>query len=438
MRNSSRLAFTLGVLLAVNAMNFYDRQVLAAVQEKIRAEWRDISDSALGALGTAFIVLYAAVGLPLGRLADVGRRKWLLAAGVAVWSLLTILSGFAWSFWSLFVFRLGVGIGEATCAPVASSLIGDLVPAQKRARAMALFMLGLPIGLALSFFVSGAVADLYGWKEAFFVAGAPGLLLAGAALFIAEPARGSADAGPAMVPPPFAVAVRKVLALPTMGWLIASGALHNFNMYALGTFVASFLHRYHHVSLGRAGVISGVVYGCGAVGIFAGGWLGDRLFHRGVANRLRVAWVGSAAAIPFLLLYLGAPAGQVWLSAAGVLPACVLMYAYYGTVYATIQDIVPPALRGTAMAVYFGAMYLFGALWGPLATGRLSDFFAARAAAGEPPTEIHKAVGLHDALYIIPILDALLVLVLMAAARTVPRDHQRRLDAEKTIPGADS
>src|SRR5205807_4339515 len=128
-----------------------------------------------------------------GRLADVGRRKWILAGGVGLWSLLTLGSGFAWSFWSLFVLRLGVGIGEASCAPTAASLIGDLVPAERRARAMALFMLGLPLGLALSFFVSGTIAEHFGWEKAFFVAGVPGLLLAVLALFIADPVRGGAD-----------------------------------------------------------------------------------------------------------------------------------------------------------------------------------------------------------------------------------------------------
>src|SRR5947209_15744866 len=137
-----RLVFTLCVLVGINTMNFFDRQILPAVQEKIRKDW-ELSDSELGWLGTAFILLYAVVGLPLGRLADLWPRKWILAAGVAVWSLLTLGSGFAWSFASLFVFRLGVGVGEASCAPAANSLIGDLVPASKRARALSLFMLGL-------------------------------------------------------------------------------------------------------------------------------------------------------------------------------------------------------------------------------------------------------------------------------------------------------
>jgi MFS family permease len=421
---SPRLAFTLGVLLAINTMNFFDRQILPAVQEKIRKDWK-ISDSELGLLGTAFILIYAVVGLPLGRLADVWRRKWILAMGVGLWSLLTLGSGLAWNFWSLFAMRVGVGIGEASCAPAANSLIGDLVPPEKRARALAIFMLGLPVGLALSFIISSTVAQHRSWQEAFFVAGVPGLVLAVLALFIAEPVHGGAVAASHV---PLSVVVPRVLRMPTMWWIIASGALHNFNMYALGTFLASMLIRYHKVSVEQAGLISGLVYGCGALGIFGAGWLGDRAFRRGVSGRLNVACIAAAVTVPFLLLALAAPAGAIVLCTLGLLPACLLMYAYYGTVYATIHDIVEPRLRGMAMAIYFCAMYFLGAVFGPLATGWASDHFAQQAAEADGitlPTDLHKAVGLHDAMYLIPALGTVLVLVLFIASRTVKGDYQR-------------
>lgn len=431
-----RLVFTLAVLLGINTMNFFDRQILPAVQEKIRKDW-ELSDSELGWLGTAFIVLYAVVGLPLGRLADVWRRKWILAAGVGLWSLLTLGSGLATNYVWLFLTRLGVGVGEASCAPTASSLIGDLVPAERRARALSLFMIGLPVGLALSFFVSGTIAEHRSWQEAFYVAAVPGLLLAVAALFIADPARGAADAHAAGGSLPFGAVVRRVLGLPTMWWIIASGALHNFNMYALGTFVASFVKRYHQVSVETAGWVSGLIYFFGALGIFAGGWLGDRAFRRGVSGRLHVAWVGLAAAAPCFLLALAVPAGGLWMCALWLLPGYMLLYFYYGTVYATIQDIIEPPLRGTAMAIYFCAMYFLGAVLGPVATGWASDFGARRAAAADGSltvTEWHKAVGLHDAMYLIPVLDAALVIVLFVASRTVKADYlrlQKRLETAK-------
>jgi MFS family permease len=429
MPKSSHLAFTFVVLVGINTVNFYDRQVLGAVQEKIRTDW-DLSDAQLGWLGTAFILLYAVVGLPLGRLADRWRRKWVLAAGVGLWSLLTFASGFATNFWTLFVLRLGVGVGEASCAPTATSLIGDLVRPGRRALAMSVFMLGLPIGLALSFFVSGAVAASHGWRAAFFVAGVPGLVLAVAALFLLDPARGGTDPhGGKAGDLPFRSVARHVLSRPTMWWIIVSGALHNFNMYALGTFISSFLFRYHMLDIAWAGTVSGVIYGFGAVGIFAGGWLGDWAFRYRVSGRLHVAWLGLAVALPCLLYGLAAPRGDVWLCVMGFLPGCLLLYTYYGTVYATIQDIIEPAMRGTAMAIYFCAMYFLGAILGPVATGWVSDHFARRAADADGAatvTELHKAVGLHDAMYLIPALNAALVVVLFAASQTVTRDYLRR------------
>lgn len=434
----SRPQFTLLVLLGINTMNFFDRQILPAVQEKIRKEW-GLSDAELGWLGTAFILLYAVIGLPFGRLADVWQRRILLALGVGLWSLFTLGSGLAWSFWSLFALRLGVGVGEATCAPTAGSLLGDLYPPERRARAMSVFMLGLPLGLALSFLVSGTIAQRWSWQAAFYVAGLPGLLLAVAALFIADPPRNEGTEGTPLEPLPFWSVVQRILSIPTMRWIIISGALHNFNMYALGSFQASYLRRFHQVSIEQAGWITGLVFGVGALGISLAGWLGDRAFRRDVRGRLHVSWISMAGVVPCMLLALAVPTQQPWMCALWLLPAYLLLYMYYGTVYAAIQDIIEPQLRGMAMAVYFCAMYLLGAVWGPVATGWLSDRCARRAAGIDgvlEVTDLHKALGLRDAMYVVPFLAALLVLVLFSASRTVKRDYellQKRQDAASQV-----
>ena len=151
----------------------------------IRKEW-GLSDKSMGALGTVFTLLYAAVGLPLGRLADYTRRTTILGVGVFFWSLFTAAGGLTRNYWQLFAVRLGVGVGEASCAPAATSLIGDLFPAKRRGMALSIFMLGLPLGIAAAFLVSGRVAHLYSWREAFYVAGAPGLLLAFLTLWVHE------------------------------------------------------------------------------------------------------------------------------------------------------------------------------------------------------------------------------------------------------------
>ena len=493
----TRTAFALTVLFAINAMNFFDRQILGAVGEPIRKEW-GLSDGAMGALGTAFTLLYAAVGIPLGRLTDRTTRTRILSAGVFVWSLLTVGSGLARNYWQLFALRLGVGVGEASCAPASTSLIGDLFPATKRARALSVFMMGLPLGIALSFAVSSLIAQTHGWRPAFYVAGIPGLMCTIAALFIFEPKRGGTEvhniggrrrehaANPALqalvyfllgvvlvfsVYELFALAGPRllnldvgrpvsgiisllagvvylmyrrrilewlspfllVLSIPTMWWLIASGALHNFNMYAIGSFLSPFIMRFHAVTITKAGMISMVVYGlAGVPGLLAGGILGDAMMKRKQNGRLLVGALFLMASVPMTFLALGIGKGNLtpFMVLMGVGVGCT--YAYYSTVYSSIQDIIEPASRGTAMALYFFAMYVMGASLGPVGMGLASDYFTADAAraAGvidltREALEPFRGEGLRFALYIIPVLGALLTLVLFAASRTVIKDMEK-------------
>ncbi len=234
---ASSASFALFVLFAINLLNFFDRQLPGALAEPIRKEFH-LSDTSLGLLGTVATLMYALVGLPLGRLADRWSRTRLIAIGTASWSLLTAASGLAQNYAQLFVSRLGVGLGEATCAPAGQSLIGDLYPPQQRARAMGVFMLGLPAGLCLAYFSAGAIGAAFGWRAAFLFACLPGLLFAWLALRIPEPVRGALDAArsaaasDAAVRSPYAA----VLKLPTMWWIILSGIFHNFNMYAINAF----------------------------------------------------------------------------------------------------------------------------------------------------------------------------------------------------------
>jgi MFS family permease len=422
-------AYALAVLFAINLMNFFDRQILGAVGEQIRREW-GLGDTALGALGTAFTLLYAFVGVPFGRLADRASRKHILAAGVFVWSLLTAASGMARNFSQLFYIRLGVGVGEASCAPAAISLIGDLYRTHHRARATSVFMLGLPIGLGLSNLIGGSVAQRWGWRTALFIAAVPGLLCAVAALWMHEPKRGTVESHNVGARRRSGSVFLVLLSIPTLWWIILSGALHNFNMYALGAFLASFLIRYHHVSLSQAGFVSMWVYGLsGIFGLVVGGIAADAIYRKRKDGRLLVATVSIVICIPFMLLSLFRPAGDVLGFALLMGTGVGVMFAYYSTVYSTIQDIVEPALRGTAMALYFGAMYLLGASLGPIGTGMISDYFTTQAAIAAGVTEHtakalepFRAEGLHSAMFAVPILAVLLAVVLFAASKTVRKD----------------
>src|SRR6266853_815047 len=176
MTRSTGYRTSLAVLVAVNVLNFYDRNVIGALTEPIRKEF-GLSDSQVGLIGSAFIWLYAIVGLPLGRAADSWSRKKLLACGMLVWTALTGVAALASNYTMLLFSRLGFAVGEAVVAPAATSWIGDLFPAAERSHPLALFMLGVPVGGALSYFFSGPVAQAYGWRAAMVLAAAPALVL---------------------------------------------------------------------------------------------------------------------------------------------------------------------------------------------------------------------------------------------------------------------
>jgi predicted MFS family arabinose efflux permease len=422
--------FALFILFAINTLNFFDRQLLGALGEPVRKEFH-LSDTSLGLLGTVFTLIYAVVGLPLGRLSDRWMRTRLIAFGTVFWSLLTAASGVAQSFSQLFVSRLGVGVGEAVCAPAAQSLIGDLFPPQQRARAMGVFMLGLPAGLFVAYMSAGAIGAAWGWRSAFLIACVPGILFGLLALLIPEPVRGALDAAlpvsyTASLNSPYAT----VLKLPTMWWIILSGIFHNFNMYAIGSFQTPFLQRFHEMSLREASNVSAISVGAvGAIGLLAGGWLADKVAAKRKNGRLLVAACSMALAAPCIFLALNQPKGATVAFIALMMLGTMTMYVYYATVYAAIQDVIAPGLRGTAVAIYFCAMYVLGASLGPLATGILSDHFAHQAmlAAGATTmTEAFKAIGLHSAMYAIPVLAVLASAVLFAASRTVENDISKQ------------
>ncbi len=432
-------SFALFLLFAINLLNFYDRQILGALGEPIRKEFM-LSDTSLGLLGTVFTLMYAIVGLPLGSIADKWSRIRLIAIGTALWSVLTAATGIAHTYWQLFASRLGMGIGEATCAPAGQSLIGDLFPPDRRAFAMGVFMLGLPAGVFVAYSSAGWIATHFGWRSVFYVACIPGLILAALALLIREPVRGALDPDRSVMSTAAGgeTSFGAVLKLPTMWWIILSGIFHNFNMYALNSFNSPFLQRYHHLSLGSASNASSIAVGAvGAIGLLVGGYLADRMSTKRRNGRLLVASVSMTLVAPCIFFALNQPQGAVAAYVALMAMGTVTMYVYYATVYAAIQDFIEPRLRGMAVAIYFCCMYVFGASFGPVGTGMLSDHFAHQAmveAGATQMTEVFKATGLHDAMYVIPILAVAAALVLFAASRTVDEDRRKQELPHQPIP----
>jgi predicted MFS family arabinose efflux permease len=419
--------YALAALFAINMMNFFDRQIIASVSPPIIEEWH-LSDTAMGVIGTAFIFIYAIVGVPFGIWADRGSRKKLLSFAVAVWSLFTAASGLAWGYWSLFVARLGVGFGEAGCSPAGNSLIGDLYPSSKRGRAIATFMLGLPIGIFLSNMISGIIAKAWGWRMTFLVATIPGLILAVLALKIKEPQRGASDAVKIESKDPGFRSYFRVLAIPTMWWIIISGALHNFNAYAVNSFIPLYLVRHHALDIQQANLIAAIVLGAvGVIGLLVGGWAADWARKRSPRGRMVVAALALLISTPCVYLAIGQPKGSLLAFMVLMGFGWMLIYVYYVAVYPAIQDVVAPTLRGSAMALYFFGMYFLGGAYGTSITGFLSDHFARQAmlAAGGTALEPYRAIGLQKAFYAVPVVSLILTLVLFAGAMTIAKDMEK-------------
>lgn len=421
-------AYTLFVLFLINFLNFFDRALPGVVLEPIRKEF-GLSDTLLGLLGTAFILVYAVAGIPLGRLADRLRRTNLLAAGVATWSLFTAAGGFVTNFAGLIVARLGVGVGEASCAPAANSMIGDLYPSHRRARALGLFMLGLPLGSLACFALGGWMAQHYGWRAPFLVAAVPGLIVAVMAWRLTEPARGTQDkaASAALVGNPF----RQILSIQTVWWIIASGAAINFAAYSLNTFLPALLVRVHGLNVAQAGGISSLVLGAtGLVGLTLGGVLADKLHQAFPRGRLLMGAVALLVAAPLLWLGLTQPKGAVTALTLLLCGGWLLYFLYFVTVYPALQDVIDARLRATAMAVYFFFQYVLGGAVGSLVTGALSDHFAKAAMAAASAAEMtpaFKAIGLNQSLALaVPLSIGATGVLLLLAARSFVADAARR------------
>lgn len=418
--------FAVLVLFAINILNFYDRLVPGVLVEPIRKEFH-LNDTQIGLLASVFIWPYAILGVPLGRIADSASRKKLLAWGLAIWASLTASAAVVVNYSMLLFSRVGVGLGEATCAPTATSWLGDLFPPEKRSRVLALFMLGVPVGSALASFFSGPIAQTYGWRAAMALAGAPVLLLVPALLRVEEPQRGASETRPA---PAARTSIWSLLRLATLWWIIASGVFLNFSLYAIATFLQAFLSRVHGLSLASSGIAAGFVYLVGGLGGgLSAGYLGDAIVQRRKDGRMLCAAIAALMAVPLSFLGILRPAGSLPSAIVFLILTYAALTTYYGFVYSAIQDIVAPNQRGTAMAIYFLAMYLCGASFGPLLTGHLSDLLAQRAAtlAGSPfMTEPFRAIGLQQAMLIIPILSVALAGVLYMGSRTITSDIARR------------
>lgn len=424
--NAWRVLF---VLFLANLFNFFDRAVPAIVAEPLRREF-DLSDFQIGLMAAAFTVVYALAGIPLGRMADTGSRTKIMGWGLIVWSLFTAAGAGAWNFVTFLLTRVGVGIGEASYAPAANSLIGDLFPTNKRSRATGIFMLGLPLGLLFAFFTVGAMVRAFdSWRAPFVIAMVPGLIIAIFMFFIREPARGAAEVVKSREEP-IANPIRKVLSIPTMWWIIVAGIASNFAAYATNSFMVPLMQRYFGLELEPAAIATGIIVGVtGLVGLLLGGWLADKAHQRSDRGRLTLGAICLAIAAVLTWYALTRFDDFDVTPFIGVFAlGWLFQYFYYICVYPAIQDVIEPRLRATGVAIFFAAFYLLGGAFGPVVMGYLSDIYSSGAMLAEGATELndfHRAAGLHGAFILVPISLALTAVAMFIASRTFPEDARK-------------
>jgi len=363
----------LAMLLLVYTFNFIDRQILGILAGPIKAELA-LSDTRLGLLGgLAFAILYSTMAVPLALLADRTSRSWVITGSLAVWSGFTALCGAATGFWSMFLARLGVGVGEAGGVAPSYALIADYFPPGERARALAVYSLGIPLGAALGVLFGAWIAVRVDWRMAFVVVGLAGVVIAPLfRLVVREPARPAVDARVPMAQ------VFRILAAKRSFWLLALGAASSSMLgYGFAFWFPQLLQRSFGLDLTHTSwFYGGVLLIGGTAGVLGGGLLGDRLGSRDRANFARLPAWAFVLAVP--LFAAGILSGSVPLAFALFLIPQALAYVWLGPVLTAVQHLVPAPMRATASASFLLINNLVGIGGGTFVLGALSDGLTAR------------------------------------------------------------
>jgi predicted MFS family arabinose efflux permease len=372
-------AVVLLMLVLVYTFNFIDRQIVGILAVPIKADL-GLTDTQLGLMGgLAFALFYTLLGIPIAMLADRANRTTIMAVALVVWSAMTACCGLAQNFAQLFVARLGVGVGEAGGVAPAYSLVADYYPSDQRARALAVYSFGIPLGSAAGIFFGGLIASLVDWRAAFIVVGLAGVLLA--PIFkavVREPERGRYDArGAASRPASLREVARVLLGKPSF-WGLSLGASASSMMgYGLFFWLPSFFVRSHGLTLLEASLyFASILLVGGMAGIWLGGWSADRF---GAGKRRAYAYIPAVAFVGTVPFYVAAvTTSSLTLSFCLFLVPVALGLVWLGPVLSAIQHVVPSGMRATASAVFLFVNNLIGIGLGSLALGALSDALSTR------------------------------------------------------------
>ncbi len=399
-------------LVVCYTLNFIDRQIIGILAEPIKQDLQ-LTDSQLGWLGgAAFALFYTALAIPLAMLADRRDRSWIISIGLAVWSAATALCGLAQNFWQLFAARMSVGVGEAAGVAPAYSLISDLYPPEKRARALAIFSLGIPLGSALGVLFGGLLAARVDWRFSFIVIGLLGVLFA--PLFkavVKDPGHGRAEEGPRSAAASVGTVFRTIAAKPAF-WLLSFGAgTASLVSYGLAFWIPSFLARSYGLELvDRSLIFAAILLVGGSAGIWFGGVAGDRLGNAHPRGYALVPAVAFAITLPAYLLAFSS--NSLLLSSFLFVIPTALGLTWLGPVVTAITRLVPPEMRATAAAMFLFINNLVGLGAGTLVIGAISDALTGR----------YGDEALRYSAMATTLLYALAALLMLLAAGRLKRD----------------
>lgn len=360
------------ILTGLNLFNFLDRWVLSAVLPLLKTDLA-LSDGQAGRLATVFMVGYFITSPVFGWLGDRFTRKWLIALGIFVWSIGTVLTGFAMTFAMMLACRLFVGVGEASYATISPSLISDSYPPAKRNNALTIFYVAIPVGAALGNIIGGWMAEHWGWRHAFIWAGAPGLLLALVLLPFAEPKRGGAEGRSVeATKKPTVPDILNLFRLPDYLLVVLGYTAYTFALGGFGIWGPTFLNRIHGVSVADAGKFFGaVLVVAGLVGTMVGGFAATAWQKRNPAG---YAWtLGLSVLVAVPLAFVALSVSDQLTSMTFLAAAMFFLFLSTGPVNTLILETVPIHLRASAMAVSIFMIHLFGDMWSPEIVGRIAD-----------------------------------------------------------------
>jgi MFS family permease len=403
--------YALVVLVLINSVNYMDRTVVSVLAPLIQKDL-NLSDTQLGFIGgLAFTLFYAIMALPIGAAVDRFTRKYVLSAGILVWSAAVFLSGLAGSFVSLFAVRALTGTGESSAHPSGVSLLGDYFSQKVRTIAIAVFQMGVPLGAGIGLIVGGILAQKYGWQKTFFIYAIPGIILIPFILLMKNPVRGvqeglTAEDRQGVSTQDFFTKVGKILSTKTLIFHYAATALIQLGIQGYAFWMPTYLVRERGFELAAAGKLAGIgMLVGGVVGALGGAIVADLWFRKEKTARLRVQTIAAAAAIPFVIISYIAVSNAILIPA--IFLAIILSIAMFPILSAVIVDLVEPQDRGVGMALLLLLQTGIGYSIGPPLIGLISDMSG----------------SLFRGLLIVPVAYVLVIVVGIFAIRRFPGDY---------------